>query len=181
MWINPENGQIDAGRECPAGSVPLLVEEKPVVDLCQVAVLDAPALVDREWRRGWRIEARELESARADMLAAINAERDRQETLGFTYLNKRFQSDERSAARIANAALTATTALATGQAFSVVWAAADNTAVTLDAAGMLAMQAGLTGRAADLHYYSRSLKEQALAATTIEELAAIDIEAGWPV
>jgi hypothetical protein len=126
------------------------------------------------------VEAIPLKDKQAEVISAINATRDRKETEGFDYLGKRFQSDERSAARIANAALTASTSIATGQPFSVDWAAADNTTVTLDAGGMLAMQAALTQRAAILHYYGRSLKARVEAAAALAELAGIDIEAGWP-
>lgn len=109
---------------------------------------------------------------------AINARRDELETSGFYYQDKLFQSDERSAARIANAALTASLL---GGAFLVEWAAADNSTVQLDAAGMLSLQAAMTQHAAALHYRARTLKASVEAAATDSELAAIDINAGWPV
>jgi hypothetical protein len=180
MWINPDTLQIDVSRFCPPGWAPLRDEPPPTVRITEVAVRDMPALVDGVWRHGWRIEPRNLDAARADVLAAINAARDRKEAEGFGFLGKWLQSDERSAARIANAALTASTSLATGQSFSVSWAAGDNTTIMLDAAGMLAMQAALTQRAASLHYYSRGLKDQVQAAATIDELTAVDIDTGWP-
>lgn len=121
-----------------------------------------------------------VELGQEDLCAAINTLRDEKEAEGFTYNGTRFQSDPRSADRIANAALAATSALATSTAFSVSWSAEDNTVIALDAMGMLAMQGALTQHAAALHYYARSLKDQVRAQTTVAQLEAIDINAGWP-
>lgn len=130
-----------------------------------------------EVQRVYTVDDIPLADLKAVLIDRINTQRDTLETQGFDYSGKRFQSDERSAARIANAALTAQTV---GATFTVDWAAEDNTTLTLDAAGMLGMQAALTQRAATLHYYGRTLKAQVDASTTASELAAIDVTAGWP-
>lgn len=121
-----------------------------------------------------------LTARKAAKCAEVNALRDAKEVAGFTYQGKVFQSDERSAQRIANAALTASTALATGQPFSVTWLSEDDTPFVLDALGMLALQAAFTQYAGALHAYGRSLKDQINAADTLEQIEAIDLGAGWP-
>lgn len=121
-----------------------------------------------------------LQVLKVAKIAAINAKRDVLETQGFAYSGLWFQSDERSTQRIANAAVTASTSLMASQAFSVDWMAADNTPLTLDAMGMLSLQAALTTHAAALHGYARVLKGQASSATSIEELDAVLVDSGWP-
>lgn len=128
----------------------------------------------------WQVTEWPAEAARAAMRARVNAIRDRKETEGFAFAGKLFESDERSVARISNAALTAQSLLATGQPFSVDWVAADNSVMTLDGPAMLGMQGALTAHAGILHGHARALKAQIDAAATMAAIAAIDINAGWP-
>ncbi|WP_306602490.1 DUF4376 domain-containing protein [Azonexus sp.] len=115
------------------------------------------------------------------LVDAVNARRDALETQGFPHAGLWFQSDERSVARINSTALAAVSALMGGQnpAFPD-WIAADNTPLQVDAAGVLALQASLTAHAGALHAHARVLKAAINAATSIDELSMIDIDAGWP-
>lgn len=118
--------------------------------------------------------------SREELKAAVNALRDQKETEGFVFGGKLFESDERSVARISNAALTAQSMLALGQEFSITWTAMDNSEVDLLGADMLLFQASLTARAGALHEHAKALKLQITNAATDEDAAAIDITAGWP-
>lgn len=118
--------------------------------------------------------------SRDALKARVNALRDQKETEGFTYNGKLFESDERSVARISNAALTAQSALAMGQPFIVDWVAADNTMMPLFGSAMLEFQAALTAKAGALHAFARGMKDAIDSCATDEEAAAIDITAGWP-
>lgn len=130
------------------------------------AVIDAPA--------------RSLSSLREKRLAEINAERDRREESGFPYRGKWLDSTPRSVQRITAAALAAQAILASGQSYSVDWTCADNSALPLDAAGVIGIPVALAQHAAALHDHARTLKAAVKAADSEAALAAIDIKAGWP-
>ncbi|WP_152966587.1 DUF4376 domain-containing protein, partial [Gulbenkiania mobilis] len=84
-------------------------------------------------------EAQLVATRRTELLAAINAERDRREEAGFSYRGKLLDSTSRSVQRITAAALAAQAAVATGTPFSLEWTCADNSTLTLDAAGVIGM------------------------------------------
>jgi hypothetical protein len=121
-----------------------------------------------------------LAEAQSTKRSEVNTLRDAKEVGGFMYQGKLFQSDERSAQRIVNAAMTASSMIMASQPFSVTWLSDDDTEFVLDGAGMLALQGAFTQFAGSLHTYGRSLKDQINAATTVAEVAAIDITTGWP-
>lgn len=121
-----------------------------------------------------------LDAAKKEMRRRINAERDLQEAKPFSYLGKRFDADERSVTRIMGAVQAAQAALAAGAPFSVDWVCADNTVVTLDAQQTIALPAALSQRVYAVHMHGRALKAQVEAAASLDDLAAIDITAGWP-
>lgn len=118
-----------------------------------------------------------LAEAKAAAVAAVKRRRDDLETQGFIYLDKVFDSDERSVARITSAALTAQVI---GASFTIDWTAGDNSVVTLDQAAMLGMPAALALRANTLHQHAAGLKVQIAAAADATALAAIDLVSGWP-
>ena len=128
----------------------------------------------------WVVTPWSLERTKDALKARVNALRDQKETEGFVFGGKLFESDERSVARISNAALTAQSMLAAGQPFAIEWTASDNTTMLLVDSDMLAFQGTLTMRAGMLHAHARVLKYQIDAAATDEDAAAIDITAGWP-
>lgn len=117
---------------------------------------------------------------REELYKLVNALRDQKETEGFVFGGKLFESDERSVARISNAALTAQSMLAAGQPFSIEWTAADNTTLMLVDSDMLAFQGTLTLRASRLHAHARALKDRIANATTEEEANEVYIYSGWP-
>lgn len=121
-----------------------------------------------------------LAAAKAELQKRINAERDKQEALPFTYLDRPFDADERSIQRITGAVQAAQAAVSAGAPFSIAWRCADNAEVTLDAQQVIGMPAALVQRVYAVHLHARQLKAAIDAATTEADLAAIDITAGWP-
>ncbi len=98
------------------------------------------------------------ETAAAAKRVAINAERDRREQLGFTYLDKTFDSDQTSVIRINAAVNTAVAAILTSGTFTVTWTCADNTTIDLDAQQLLSLAAALATHSDGLHQAARTLK-----------------------
>lgn len=111
-----------------------------------------------------------LEELKSEKTKQINAARDAQEAVGFSYLNKVFDSDPLSVQRIAIAAQTAQF----DANFAIGWTAQDNSVVALNQSQMLGMPAALAMHAYALHEKARQLKAQAAAATTEAELALIN-------
>lgn len=142
-----------------------------------IEVPTAPADSRDTWQfPGWDC----LERLRGERLSAINTERDCREEAGFPYRGKWLDSTPRSVQRITAAALAAQAILASGQSYSVDWTCADNSTLPLDAHGVIGIPVALTQHAAALHDHARALKAAVAAAGSAEELAAIDIQAGWP-
>ncbi|MDT8901819.1 DUF4376 domain-containing protein [Anaeroselena agilis] len=108
--------------------------------------------------------------------AAINAERNRREQLGFTYLDKTFDSDQTSVIRINAAVNTAVAAILSEGSFTVTWTCADNTTIDLDAQHLLALAAALAAHSDGLHQTARTLKAAVDAALDAGKTAA-EIEA----
>jgi hypothetical protein len=103
----------------------------------------------------------------------IKRARDTQEASSFPYLGKQIDSDSRSAQRITTAVQAADAAQRAGVAFSIAWTCADNTFLTLDAAGMQGMPVALAYFANTLHERARALRAQIEAATTPAEVEAV--------
>lgn len=118
-----------------------------------------------------------LGAKRAAVIEQINAERNRREQTAFPYMGSPIDSDPVSVQRITVAQATAQMALAAGVPYSVDWACADNSILTLDAMGVLGMMQALGSYGLSLHMYSRSLKAEVLASADPE---SIDILTGWP-
>ncbi|MDR7867600.1 MAG: DUF4376 domain-containing protein [Sporomusaceae bacterium] len=108
--------------------------------------------------------------------AAINAERNRREQLGFTYLGKTFDSDQTSVIRINAAVNTAVAAILANGTFSVTWTCADNTTIDLGAQQFLGLAGALAAHSDGLHQTARTLKTAVDAAMAAGATAA-EIEA----
>lgn len=150
------------------------LEDGTPVEIAQVGPLIAPVVTllpppgpHHRWVSGaWQAD---MEPMRESKLREIDAARDMAIISGFDYNGVRFDSDAKSIQRISGAV----TLSMLNPAYVTEWITFDNSTVTLDAAGL----AGL-GAAAGLHessqiFKARALKNEALAATTPEELSAI--------
>lgn len=152
-----------------------------------------PVLVDDNaalWAGGsWQIvpkaqiEAMMLERRRAELLAAVNVERDRRMRLPFTFAGHPFDYDDASQKRITGAAALAGFALTLGGKLPgdtpFTWIAADNALVEMDATTTFALgQAAAAWESAHI-FAARALKD-AIVAADAEDIDQIDIADGWP-
>lgn len=110
---------------------------------------------------------------RAKTWERIKAARDAAEQAGFVYNGMRFDSDRVSVGRIGNAVTLAMLAQMFGQPFSEDWTLADNSVVTLDAIGMMAVGMACGQYVGPIFNRARVLREQIAAATTADQLDAI--------
>lgn len=129
---------------------------------------------------GGYVEPADVGPLKAAVRATINAARDQREQGGFPYAGRIVDSDIASCIRIAGAASAAQAALAQQQPFGVDWTCADNSVLSLDAAGVIGMLAALAVHSDAMHQHARTLKAQIDAAEDAAAVEAIDIESGWP-
>lgn len=125
-------------------------------------------------------DAELLAEAQAAAVARINAERRRQEEAGFEFGGRRIDSEERSFLRMMGAAQAAGAALAAGAPFALDWTCEDNSALPLDASGIIGMVVAFTVRAKAIHEHAQALKADVAALGSVAECAAFDVSAGWP-
>jgi hypothetical protein len=90
------------------------------------------------------------------------------------------QCDEKSKTKINGLVLMATLAKSNEQSFSVEFTKADNSRVTLDADGMIALGVAVGNYVSACHERATALKEEIEAASSQEELELIDLDSGWP-
>ena len=118
----------------------------------------------------------DLTEGRAQAWSRIKSARESVEFGPFVWGGQTFDGDSESQRRIQGAAQLATLAQATGQPFSIDWTLADNTQATLTAAEMIGVGVALGQHVNGAHGIARTLRTQIDAATTPEELEAIQ----WP-
>lgn len=130
------------------------------------------------------LAARDLRRAREGRCDEVDALHQRHERRGFVYQGVRYQLDAASQSKIGDMALRASLALI--QVPGVDWVplefvAADNSVTTFtDPADFLAMAVAAANTAQALFAHRTGLKQACRAAANAEDLAAIDITAGWP-
>ena len=110
-----------------------------------------------------------VEQVRASKMAEIDAARDTDINAGFVFNGTRFDCDDLSVQRITGATVLGII----NPAFTTPWITFDNSVVTLTAADLAGLGAAAAEHVATQLFKARALKDQALAATTVEQLAAI--------
>lgn len=125
----------------------------------------------------WEVDPDQL---RAVKLTEVEARYGEHLAAGFGYGGKVLQADDGSQAKINGAVTRALLAAQSGEAFSVDWTCADNSVLTLDGAGMCAMGAACGDFVTQAFYRRRALKDALLAAATVAEIEAIQIDSDWP-
>lgn len=115
-----------------------------------------------------------LDTARTRAWARIKQARALAETADFAWDGALYQADKD---RITGATQQALLAQAAGQPYGIDWTLSDNTQVTLDAAGMVAVGAALGAHVAKAFAIALQLRRQIAAATSFDALEAIV----WPV
>jgi len=129
-----------------------------------------------DWTTLAWVDPRTLEDLKAAQWALIKRARDAAEQAGFVWDGSSFDCDPTSQSRIQGGALMATTALLNSAPFAIEWTLADNTTRTLDAAQMIAVGLAMGQHIDSTHQIGRALRAQLAAATTAEEVAAVE----WP-
>lgn len=133
-----------------------------------IVTLDPPPSAEHVWAEGaWQAD---IEAMRAAKLREIDAARDAAITGGFEFDGVMYDSDAKSVQRISGAV----TLSLLNPAFETQWITYDNSVVTLDAAGLAGLGAAAGTHEALQIFKARALKNQVLAATTPEEIAAIN-------
>lgn len=102
--------------------------------------------------------------------AEVRAARNAQEQTSFPYMGKQIDSDLVSVLRINTVVKAAEHALANQREFAIAWTCADNSALDLNAQGMIGMPLALAAYAGRLHDAGAALK---LAIYAEENLAAL--------
>lgn len=111
----------------------------------------------------------------------IKEARDRCEAGGCSTSHGRAQTDEASQRKSAGASLMATIAISAGEPYSITWTMEDNSDVTLDAQGMIGLGVAIGQHVADCHARGRELRALIDAATTAEQLDAIQWAPETPI
>lgn len=108
---------------------------------------------------------------------AVKLKRDLFEHAGCATADGPIDTDPDSQRKVSGAA---TMALALGAAFTMDWRMADDSIVTLDATQMITVGVAVAQHVAACQARKNELDEAIVAAADLTELAAIDIEIGWP-
>ena len=141
-----------------------------------VQAIPAQPSPSHTWNWTTKQWAYDLSEDRAQAWSRIKSARESVEFGPFVFGGQTFDGDSESQRRIQGAAQLATLAQATGQPFSIDWTLADNTQATLTAAEMIGVGVALGQHVNGAHGIARTLRTQIDAATTPEELEAIQ----WP-
>lgn len=115
------------------------------------------------------VDARTIGQAKAEKWQKIKAARDDAEFGGFDWDGSRFDSNQKSQARILGAVQMA----ALAQDYSVDWTLADNTVRTLSASDLSEVGIALAAHVAAQHAKARAMRQRIDAAATIEQLKLI--------
>lgn len=125
----------------------------------------------------------DLMQARASLWEQVKRIREEKVTQGVTVPGiGTFDSTQEARDNVDGAAGAALAAIVMGapEDFSAEWTLIDNSSVVLSAVEMVQVQAAGVAFINIVHSYARSLRALIYAATSLEELEAIDIESGWP-
>lgn len=145
-----------------------------------VTVDHLPDMAREYWDATARAFVIDLDKLRAARWVEARAYRDRKRVGGAVTPLGRVDSDEESRGLILGARELAKDALAAGVPFLMAWTMADNNDVDHDAEALLAMSAAVGLHIAACHAAGQSIRAAIDAATSVEAIAAVDIEAGYP-
>lgn len=180
---------ITASMAQGLGATPILESPPPPVTSNQITYKTGDVVKDTLGNLVWewkitKIPAKQIAQNLADAKTSkcdfVNQTRNQKEANGFPYLGKVFDSDALSVLRINSAALAAMAALTIGEHMSITWTTKDNSSIDLDTNGIIELPVALATHSDKLHQFAKTLKVQINAATTVEEVTAIDINTGWP-
>ena len=171
---------LEGMPEAPAGQLAALTDYSGPLPAywngSAVQAIPAQPSPSHTWNWATKQWAYDLTEGRAQAWSRIKSARESVEFGLFAWGGQTFDGDSESQRRIQGAAQLATLAQATGQPFSIDWTLADNTQATLTATEMIGVGVALGQHVNGAHGIARTLRIQIDAATTPEELEAIQ----WP-
>ena len=115
----------------------------------------------------------DLAKVKAAHKGKINSWRDAAEQGGFEYLGKVFDSDPIACTRMMGSAITAQTALAARELFSIEWTCKDNSTIELTAEQLIGLTVALAKHSSLCHAKALELKSLVDSALTVAEVEAI--------
>lgn len=171
---------LEGMPEAPAGQLAALTDYSGTLPAywngSTVQAIPEQPSPSHTWNWATKQWAYDLSEGRAQAWSRIKSARESVEFGPFTLGGNVFNGDSESQRRIQGAAQLATLAQATGQPFSIDWTLFDNTYATLTAGEMIGVGVALGQHVNGAHGIARTLRTQIDAATTPEELEAIQ----WP-
>lgn len=146
-----------------------------LVDVSGYAPRDKPEQpsVNHTWDSAtetWSVTPARFAEIKAEARERITTARNTEESAGFTAYGKVFDSDSAALQRISVVALAAKMA---DETFSIDWTCADNSVITLSKAQFSMLPAIMAQAANALHIKARALKAQIDAASSLEEIEAV--------
>lgn len=112
----------------------------------------------------------DLENYKLQKKSEINNIRNMKETSGFTYLDKVFDSDDKSVLRIYGANDLAIKCKENNTPFTIDWTCQDNSQITLNADEMMGVSVALAQFSNKLHQKASNIKEAISNASSKEEI-----------
>lgn len=122
---------------------------------------------------------KQLAQAKQDARDAIIARWQQAESDGIAFQTKTFNTDAISLSRLGVLARRARQATLDSVPFTIALLAADDSAVTLSRSEILDLDKAVGDRFKALSDNARTLRQAVVAATTVAEVEAININAGW--
>lgn len=118
----------------------------------------------------WKEVPFDLQNYKQQKRNEINTIRNNKETSGFTYLNKVFDSDDKSVLRIYGANNLAMQCKESKSEFEIVWTCQDNSQITLNADEMMGVPVALAQFSNLIHQKASEMKEAIMNAESKEEV-----------
>jgi len=183
---NPDTSfPVEPSNECLAGFnvFPVTPAAQPEASLIERIDHADPVLTDGEWVQQWSVEPLPLADAKAVLWARAKAKRESITDAPGAMVTTPFgvvQSDATSQRNINGMVTMALIAQGMGAPFDEAFTLADNSVVKLKAPQMIGLGVAVGQHVASAYARGRVLRDAINDAQDHKDLAAIDVEAGWP-
>jgi hypothetical protein len=162
--------------------------DQPAVKETQALREDAPKLVKGVWTQQWAVDdlspaqiSDKLAQAKAALWAQAKVLRDAAVNGGCDVDGLgRFDTDLISRTNLSGAVVAAIASKLNASPISIAWKLADNTIAQLDGQTLIASGLSVVSQIAAIHETAQSIGHAIQGAASLTELAAIDINQGWP-
>jgi len=153
--------------------------EVPIAEISEQAIADWLVSAEGYYAGGEIVsdEAFEIAGRKAHLHQKVKAARDQRKNAGLVTTFGTVQTDLDSRLNLTGAVSMASIL---GASFAIDWRMADDTIVPLDAAQMTQLGLLVGGFVSDCQAAKNQLDAAIGSAATVEQLEAIDVDAGWP-